>query len=339
MTTGIVLTGMRPTGALHLGHYVGALKQWIQVMEEGYDCFFLVADIQALTTHADHPEFVKEAILEVVKDWIAVGLDPALPNVHFVLQSAVPELTELTVLFSMVTPNGWMAHNPTIKAELKNITGGATVGFMMYPVSQAADILFTSPDPKLDTQPILVPVGIDQVPHLRDTNRISRKFNEIYGPTLVECKALIGEIGRLVGTDGSEKMSKSLGNLIQLKDNTTDLRSRVFSMYTDPKRIRADVPGNVEGNPVFIYHDAFNPNVDEVSDLKSRYETGRVGDVEVKGKLFKALDEFLTPIRVTRSTVTDEFAVEALHTGTDVARVLAKQTLARVKAAMHLNLL
>ncbi len=333
-----VLTGIRPTGPLHLGHYVGALKQWLPLQTD-YDCFFLVADVQALTTHADRPEMVRESVKAVVADWISVGLDHGRPNVHFVLQSALDELSILTNLFTMVTPFNWMKHNPTIKEELKTLKGDASAGFMIYPISQASDILFVSPDPGVSTEPILVPVGMDQVPHLRDTNRIARKFNELYGPTFVECSPLIGQVGRLVGTDGDAKMSKSLDNAIYLTaDSTETVRKRVFSMYTDPKRIRADIPGTVEGNPVFEYHDALNPNETEVEDLKERYRQGRVGDVEVKGKLFKAIENLLEPFRERRSTVTDVMIYDALAEGTAAARQLAEATVHRTMNAMHLTL-
>ncbi|PIP04274.1 tryptophan--tRNA ligase [candidate division WWE3 bacterium CG23_combo_of_CG06-09_8_20_14_all_40_14] len=332
-----VLTGIRPTGALHLGHYVGALKQWVP-LQNNYDCFFLIADVQALTTHVDQPKLIETSVREVVLDWLAVGLDPKKPNVHFVMQSWVRELTELTMYLSMVTPFSWMESNPTIQSERAALRGEVSAGFMTYPISQAADILFVSPNPQASKKEILVPVGEDQIPHLRGTNKVARAFNSKYGPTFVECAPLVGEVGRLVGTDGQAKMSKSLDNAIYLGDSREALKKRVMSMFTDPKRVRADVPGTVEGNPVFIYHDAFNSNKGEVEDLKTRYRKGTVGDVEVKQKLFEALDKFLSPIREKRekaSKSADERGI--LEQGTGEAIKIAQETLERVRSAMHLD--
>jgi tryptophanyl-tRNA synthetase len=336
-----VLTGIRPTGPLHLGHYVGALKQWLEIQkQDGYDCYFLIADIQALTTHSEHPKLIEDAVRQVTLDFLAVGLDPNRDNVHFVLQSAIPELTELTVYLSMITPFSWMESNPTIKSEmslLQKSSESITTGFMYYPVSQAADILFVSPDPKLSETSVLVPVGEDQIPHLQDTNRIVRKFNRVYGECFVECEPLVGDIGRLVGIDGQTKMSKSLGNSISLSDDPETIRKIVMSMYTDPKRIRATDPGTVEGNPVFIYHDAFNPNRELVEDLKARYRLGEVGDVEVKMYLNDALQKFLLPIRERRMKSENLDIRGILEKGTSEARVLAIETTERVRDFMHLN--
>lgn len=331
-----LMTGIRPTGPLHLGHYVGALKNWVSLQEE-YECFFMVADIQALTTHADKPELIEESVKNVVLDFLAVGLDPKRSNVHFILQSAMPELTELTVYLSMVTPFTWMQSNPTIQTEMKQLGKSISTGFMYYPVSQAADILFASPDPKVSEEPVLVPVGEDQIPHLRDTNSIVSSFNRIYFPTFVECKGLVSDVPRLVGTDGQTKMAKSLNNAIFLKDNEETVEKMVKSMYTDPNRIHPDDAGTVEGNPVFIYHDIFNSNKEEVEDLKKRYEKGTVGDVEVKEKLNNALQNFLKPIRERRKEFEKEDIKAILDEGTTFARVLAKDTLNRAREAMHLN--
>jgi tryptophanyl-tRNA synthetase len=330
-----LLTGIRPTGSLHLGHYIGALKQWL-LLQDTYECYFMIADVQALTTHADNPSLIEKSVVDVVMDWLAVGLDPKRNNVHFVLQSAIPELTELTVYLSMITPFSWMQRNPTIQAEMKNIHN-ITTGFMYYPVSQAADILFVSPDPSVSSEEILVPVGEDQLPHLRDTNDIAKVFNSTYKNTFVLCEPLLGEVCRLVGTDGQAKMSKSLGNAIFLNDPEEIVTKKIMSMYTDPKRVHPTDPGTVEGNPVFIYHDAFNTNLEEVLDLKERYKNGTVGDVEVKNKLNTALQEFLNPIREHRKEFTDKYALECLRIGTKHARTLAEQTLKRTKEAMHLN--
>ncbi len=336
----LVLTGIRPTGPLHLGHYVGALKQWLPLQNEECDCYFLVADVQALTTHADRPELIEDAVRQVVLDFLGVGLDPTRDNVHFVLQSAVPELTELTVYLSMVTPFTWMESNPTIKSEksaLEKQSRSVTTGFMYYPVSQAADILFVSPDPSVSPAPILVPVGEDQVPHLQDTNRIAKAFNRLYGSCFVLCEPIIGEVGRLVGIDGQAKMSKSLGNVIDLRDDEVSVRKAVMSMFTDPNRIHPTDPGTVEGNPVFIYHDAFNSDHAMVEDLKTRYREGKVGDVEVKKLLNAALQDFLSPIRERRRLAEKSNLADILLEGTDLARSLAKETLLRTKDLMHLN--
>jgi len=241
------MTGIRPTGPLHLGHFAGALNNWVKLQDD-YECFFMIADIQALTTHFDDPELIKKSVKEVALDFLGVGLDPKKENVHFILQSQIPELTELTVLLSMVTPFTWMKKNPTIQAEMKQLGKKISAGFMYYPVSQAADILFASPDPKDSKDPIFVPVGEDQIPHLRDTNSISSSFNRTYSPTFVECEPLVGEVPRLVGLDGKAKMSKSLNNAIYLKDDEKAIKDKVASMFTDPNRIHKDDPGTVEGN-------------------------------------------------------------------------------------------
>ena len=330
-----ILTGIRPTGPLHLGHYLGALKQWVE-LQDNFDCYFLVADIQALTTHADNPSFIKDSVKQVVLDFLAVGLDPKKENVNFVLQSAIPELTELTVYLSMVAPFSWMQANPTIQSEMKTVKTVST-GFMYYPVSQAADILFVSPDPSENNSSILVPVGDDQLPHLRDTNNIARAFNNTYKETFVRCDPLVGKVGRLIGIDGQTKMSKSLNNAIFLKDDEKEIEKKVMSMYTDPNRVRSTDPGNTEGNPVFIYHDAFNKNTEEVEDLKKRYREGTIGDVEVKRKLNSVLQEFLKPIREKRQYFENEDIKEFLIDGTNKARVLAKKSVERAKKAMYLD--
>jgi len=331
-----VLTGIRPTGPLHLGHYAGALKQWIPLQKD-CECFFMIADIQALTTHVDNPKLIEDSVREVTLDFLAVGLDPKKSNVHFVLQSAIPELTELTVYLSMVTPFTWMQSNPTIQTEMKQLGKEISTGFMCYPVSQAADISFVSPDPNESSEPTLVPVGEDQVPHIRDNNSIISAFNRKYSPTFVECEALLGDVKRLVGTDGQSKMSKSLNNAIYLKDDEETIEKKIRSMFTDPNRIHPNDPGTVEGNPVFIYHDAFNNNKEEVKDLKERYIKGTVGDVEVKEKLNVAIQEFLGPIREKRKEYEKEDVKKILEEGTVYARAIALKTLERTRKAMHLN--
>ena len=331
---GRVLTGIRPTGRLHLGHYVGALKQWIPLQDD-YECFFLIADVQALTTHAGNRELIERSVREVVLDFMAVGLDGSRDNVYFVLQSAVPALTELTTYLSMVTPQTWIDSNPTITRRTD-----VTVGFMTYPVSQAADITLFSGDPKTHPgESILVPVGEDQIPHLKSTNDIVNAFHRMYGPVvLMQCAPKVSNIGRLVGTDGQGKMSKSMDNVIELADLTEAVRKKVQGMFTDPKRIRADIPGDTEDNPVFIYHRAFNPNANEVAELTKLYQEGRVGDVEVKARLFAALEMFLAPIRERRHEA-EKLHIEGdlLAVGNARARRIGKLTIERVREAMGLN--
>lgn len=324
-----VLTGIRPTGSLHLGHYTGALKQWVS-LQRRYECFFLIADYQAMTTHADRPAAIRESIREVVLDFLAVGLNPKKRNVHFVLQSWVPELNQLYTLLSMVTKYSWIGQNPTIKTEKKLLGGDMTLGFADYPVSQAADILFVSFRLSAPFSSILVPVGEDQIPHLELTNRIARTFNRSYGKVFTECKPLVGDVGRLVGTDGQEKMSKSLGNAIYLKDDPGTVRNKVMRMFTDPNRVRSDIPGNVDNNPVFIYLNAFaetRSQQERVQEYKERYERGKVGDVEVKMFLVEVLEGFLEPIRDRRRKAEGEDIIKYLRSGTRRARVIAKATL------------
>ena len=243
-----ILTGVRPTGRLHLGHYVGALENWVKLQEE-YDCFFLIADYQALGDHLDDIPGIGRSVLEVGLDWLAVGLDPEKST--YLVQSYIPEHAELAMLLSMLTPLGMLERNPTLKAERDKLeVESLSVGFYTYPVSQVADILL----PKAN----LVPVGEDQLPHIEMTREVARKFNYRYGNVFPEPDSLVGRVSRLTGTDGKAKMSKSLGNVIYLSDDEEEVNSKVRGMYTDPTRLRATDPGHVEGNPVFEYHDAFN---------------------------------------------------------------------------------
>ena len=277
-----ILTGDRPTGRLHLGHYVGSLQNRVRLQHE-YDTYILIADVQALTDNFEHPEKLRENLFEVALDYLAVGLDPE--RVKIVVQSMVPELTELATYFMNLVTVATLERNPTVKEEIKqrNFTRGVPVGFWSYPISQAADITIFKAH--------LVPVGEDQLPMIEQAREIVRRFNKLYGKVLVEPRAMLGEVARLPGTDGGAKMSKSLNNCIYLSDSTEQLRKRVMSMFTDPTRIHPTDPGHVEGNPVFTYHDVFNPNKAEVEELKERYRQGTVGDVEVKQKLFAATGE------------------------------------------------
>ena len=324
-----ILTGVRPTGPLHLGHYVGALENWLRLQND-YECFFLIADYQALSDHIEEIDRIRQSVIEVTLDWLAIGLDPQ--KNAFVIQSYVPEHAELTMLLSFITPLGRLQRNPTLKSEMEKLREtDLTVGFFNYPVSQIADILL----PKAH----LVPVGEDQLPHIEMTRDIAGKFNRTYGNVFPEPQAMVGRVGRLVGTDGQAKMSKSLGNCIYLGDDEASVTKRVMSMYTDPTRLRATDPGHVEGNPVFMYHDAFNKNLDEVKDLKERYVVGRVGDVEVKKKLAKALNDFLGPIHERREHYKKHMddVHAALLDGTRRAKKVAEQTMQEVRDAMRIS--
>lgn len=326
-----VLTGVRPTGPLHIGHYAGVLKSWLQ-LQERYDCFFLMADVQALTTNFDSPDHISRDVREVVLDWLAVGLDPARST--FYLQSRLHEIAELTVFLGMLVPLSHVRRNPTIKSEAEQRgweSDNLTYGFLGYPISQAADIMIVRGE--------LVPVGADQLPHVEQTREIVRRFNRAYGEIFPEPQALLGEIPRLPGTDGRRQMGNSFNNAIFLKDDAEAVREKVMAMYTDPRRIHATDPGTVEGNPVFVYHDAFNPDRDQVDELKERYRAGRVGDVEVKSTLADALNGTLEPIRRRRQDLAADDAVvsDSLIQGTERAQVLAAQTMDLVREAMGIS--
>ncbi len=330
-----ILTGIRPTGPLHLGHYVGALKQWVSLQEE-YECFFLIADIQALTTHIDQPKLIEESVKEVILDFIAVGLDPERDNVYFVLQSAIPELTELTTYFTMLVPFSEMEKNPTIKAERKQLNSSPTAGFMIYPISQAADILLFVPYPSEKNDELLVPVGEDQVPHLEQTNKIARRFNRRYGKIFIECTPKIGEIGKLPGTDGKAKMSKSLGNAILLKDNSETVKKKVMKMFTDPLKARRYDEGHPEECPVYLYHKAFGDQ-NTIYSRAARCRSGVLGCVDCKKDLIEALNKFLDPIRTRRKNAEKAPLGKYLEKGIKKAREVGKNTILAVRKAMHLN--
>ena len=324
-----ILTGIRPTGKLHLGHYVGALENWIRLQDE-YDCFFLIADYQALGDHIDEMENIKTAVRDVVLDWLSVGLNPEQST--FVVQSYVPEHAELAMLLSMLTPLGMLDRNPTLKSERERISNTSlSVGFYTYPVSQVADILL----PKAH----LVPVGEDQLPHIEMTREIARRFNNRYGDVFPEPDSLVGRVARLMGTDGQTKMSKSIGNVIYLSDEPETVTKKIMSMYTDPTRLRATDPGHVEGNPVFQYHDAFNNDAAEVADLKERYTKGKVGDVEVKQKLIEAVNKFLEPIREVRTRYEQDsnYVDECIENGSAKGRATAQATMEEVRDKMGLK--
>jgi tryptophanyl-tRNA synthetase len=322
-----VVTGVRPTGPLHIGHLAGVLRNWMR-LQESYDCFFLLADVQALTTSEDTTR-IEQDVREVVLDWLAVGLDPQRST--FFLQSLIPEIAELTVFLGMLVPVSHVRRNPTIKSEAEQRgwdSDNLTYGFLGYPISQAADIM--------TFQGELVPVGEDQLPHVEQTREIVRRFSRMYGDIFPEPQALLGEYPRLPGIDGKRQMGNSLGNAIFLKDSPETVRAKVMAMYTDPRRIRATDPGTVEGNPVFTFHDAFTADSVEVADLKARYREGKVSDVEVKERLAESLNTALDPVRVRRAHhAADMSAVDAaIATGTARARHLAGETMRRVREAM-----
>ena len=324
-----VLSGMRPTGKLHLGHLVGALQNWV-ALQAKYDCFYCVVDWHALTTnYADTSEIVGNGY-DNVADWIGAGLDPNQST--FFIQSLVPEHAELYLLFQMITPIPWLERVPTYKEQMDQLSERdlSTIGFLGYPLLQAADIVVYNAD--------FVPVGEDQVPHLELTREVVRRFSNFYPCGLVEPQAILTPTPRLPGLD-NRKMSKSYNNTIDLSDTAEDVVKKVRQMYTDPKRVRADIPGTVEGNPVFIYHDAFNPNVAEVDDLKERSRAGKVGDVEVKTKLSAAINTLLDPIRTRRAQALQrpDDIRDILLAGSTRAREVAGETMERVRAAVKLK--
>lgn len=326
-----ILTGDRPTGKMHLGHYVGTLKNRVR-LQDSYDCFFLVADLHMLTTRIER-EILAETqqnIREVVLDNLSVGIDPERSS--YVLQSLVPQIAEITLLFSNMVTVPRLQRVPTLKDVMRDLEiEQPSMGLLNYPVLQAADILCVRAD--------LVPVGKDQASHLEVTRELARRFNTLYGAeVLPEPETLIGDVPTLVGLDGQAKASKSLGNAIFLSDDAKTVEQKVRSMYTDPNRIRADIPGKVEGNPVFIYHDAFNDNHDEIADLKERYQQGKVGDVEVKRKLAAAINRFLDPIRERRAELEAQpnIVEDILEAGSERARSESDETLRRMKEAMGL---
>jgi tryptophanyl-tRNA synthetase len=328
-----VVSGMRPTGRLHLGHLVGALGNWVPLQDQ-YDCYYFVADWHALTSDfADTGQLTSYAY-ENVADWIGAGLDPEKST--FFVQSLVPEHAELYLLLSMVVPVPWLERVPTYKEQQENLKDKdlSSVGFLSYPLLQTADVAM------YDAR--FVPVGEDQVAHLELAREVVRRFNNVFGQgheVLVEPQPLLTTFARLPGLDGDKKMSKSLGNTIHMADSADEVKKKVMRMYTDPKRIRADIPGTVEGNPVFTYHDAFNPNTAEVEDLKGRYRAGKVGDVEVKTKLASALNAHLEPIRERRAAVLakPDHLKEILFEGSKRARQVAGETMGRVRDAIRIT--
>jgi tryptophanyl-tRNA synthetase len=323
-----VVSGMRPTGQLHLGHLVGALANWVALQEQ-YDCFYFVADWHALTSEYASTGRITANALDNVADWLAAGVDPERSTVF--VQSLVPEHAELFLLLSMVIPIPWLERVPTYKDQQEQLADKdlSTLGFLGYPLLQTADVAIYGAH--------FVPVGKDQVVHLELSREAVRRFNQFYGNVLREPQPLLTPVSLLPGLD-NRKMSKSYGNAIDLGDDADAVTRKVRQMYTDPKRIRADIPGTVEGNPVFTYHDVFNSNAAEVEDLKARYRAGKVGDVEVKTKLAVALNAHLDPIRARRAALLEkpDRLKEIVFEGSRRARTFAAETMERVRDAVKI---
>lgn len=341
----IILTGDRPTGRLHVGHYVGSLRRRVELQNSGKfdEIYIMIADAQALTDNADNPEKVRENIIEVALDYLSCGIDPSKATIF--IQSMVPELTELTFFYSNLVTLARLQRNPTVKTEieLRKFEGSIPVGFLTYPISQAADITAFKAN--------CVPVGEDQKPMIEQTREIVRKFNDVYSEVLVEPEVLLPDNKaclRLPGTDGKAKMSKSLGNCIYLADTEEDVRKKIMSMYTDPNHLRVEDPGQIEGNTVFYYLDAFSrpehfaeflPEYDNLDELKAHYSRGGLGDVKVKKFLNSVLQSELAPIRERRKEWEKDIpgVFEILRKGSERARAVAANTLKEVKDAMQIN--
>ena len=330
MSEKTILTGDRPTGKLHLGHFVGSLQNRVRLQEE-YDQYIIIADAQALTDNADNPEKVRKNIIEVTLDYLAVGINPKESTIF--IQSLIPEIPELTMYYMNLVTVNRLKRNPTVKSEIEQKGFGESIptGFLVYPVNQVADITAFKAD--------LVPVGEDQLPMIEQTREVVRRFNRIYDEVLVEPEPLIPDYARLPGTDGKNKMSKSLGNAIMLSDSPDEIREKVMGMYTDPNHIRVEDPGKVKGNPVFSYLDVFDPDKEKVQEMKDHYRRGGLGDVKVKKRLNKVLQEFLEPIRERRQEYAQDKGevMNMLREHTDKAREVAAQTLADVKQAMKID--
>ncbi len=327
----VILTGDRPTGRLHLGHFVGSLQNRVKLQHE-YEQFILIADLQALTDNAKNPEKVRANVLEVALDYLSVGIDPNVSTIC--IQSEIPAISDLTMYYMNLVSLARLQRNPTVKDEMNQKGFGAEVpmGFLTYPISQAADISAF--------KATLVPVGADQLPMIEQTNEIVRKFNRVYGSNvLVECEALVSETGRLPGIDGDNKMSKSLGNAIYLSDSAEEIKQKVMNMYTDPNHLHVEDPGKVDGNTVFAYLDIFDGNKDEVAKLKEDYKKGGLGDVTLKNRLNDILQKLLAPIRDKREDLAKDpdAIMKILQEGSKKAQAVANKTLLEVKSAMKLD--
>lgn len=331
MKNEIVLTGDRPTGPLHLGHYVGSLQNRIELQEK-YQQFVMIADVQALTDNYERPEKVRENILQVALDYLAIGIDPNKTTIF--IQSMIPQIAELTIFYMNLVTLARLKRNPTVKTEIqqKGFGEAIPVGFLAYPISQAGDITVV--------KATLVPVGQDQLPMIEQANEIIKDFNRIYkSQVFPETKALISKTSRLPGIDGKAKMSKSLGNAIFLSDSSDDLYKKVMKMYTDPTHVKVEDPGKIEGNVVFTYLDIFDSNKEKVQELKAHYQRGGLGDTVVKKYLFELVDNFLSPIRKRREELAKDLSYikNILKDGTQKTLHVAEQTMQDVRKAMKLD--
>ena len=325
----ISLTGDRPTGSLHLGHYIGSLKNRVELQEK-YDQYVMVADVQALTDYFENPRKVAESILEVIFDYIAVGINPEASTIF--IQSQISALSELTMYYMNLVTVARLERNPTVKTEMsqKSFSQSVPAGFLCYPVSQAADITAFKAE--------IIPVGEDQSPLIEQTNEIVRKFNTLYDTKcLKEAKAYLSKTGRLVGIDGKAKASKSLNNAIFLKDEPNIIKEKIYSMFTDPDHLKISDPGKIEGNVVFAYLDAFHHDVDEVTNLKTQYQKGGLGDTTIKSILNDTLQKILEPIREKRKSLDKKSLIEICMEGTRKANMVANNTLHEIREAIGIN--
>jgi tryptophanyl-tRNA synthetase len=321
-----ILTGDRPSGRLHLGHYVGSLQSRVKLQYE-YDQYIMSADVQALTDNFENPKKITENVFEVAKDYLSVGIDPTQTTIF--VQSQIPEIGELTVYYLNLVTVGRLERNPTVKSEIqqKGYNDSIPAGFLCYPVSQAADITIFQAE--------LVPVGDDQVPMIEQTNEIVRRFNRIYdSECLKECNAILSNTPRLVGIDGKAKASKSLGNAISLSDTQEEIKQKIFQMFTDPTHLKISDPGQVEGNVVFTYLDIFHPDKEEVESLKAHYRRGGLGDMTIKNILNNSIQDLLKEIREKRGTIKQKDVQEILYHGTAKASQRAKLTMEEVREAI-----
>lgn len=327
----IVLTGDRPTGRLHLGHYVGSIKNRIALQDDADQAFYMIADVQALTDNAQNPEKVTSNVTEVILDNLACGVDPK--KTHFFIQSQIPEIAEITVFFLNLVTLARLKRNPTVKSEMQQKGYGEDVpaGFLAYPVSQAADILFAGAN--------TIPVGEDQLPVIEQTNELGRKFNSIYGEFFPEVKAVISDTPRLVGIDGGAKASKSLNNAIFLSDSDEEITKKVMSMYTDPDHIHVQDPGKVEGNVVFEYLDIFDDRKEEVEELKKQYRAGGLGDVVLKKRLIEVLTQLIGPIRTRRQELEKKIPeiMKDIANSTEAVRKIAQTRMKEMKQLMKID--
>jgi tryptophanyl-tRNA synthetase len=321
-----ILTGHRPTGPRHIGHLVGTLENWKR-LQDTHECFFLVADLHVLTTGNAQPERIQGNILNMLADWLAAGIDPSRSTI--VLQSIIPEHAQLSLLFSMLTTVARLGRMPTYKEQIKELNLQPSLGLLTYPVLQAADILLYKAQ--------VVPVGEDQLPHIELAREIARRFNLAYGETFPEPEALLSNAARLPGVD-NRTMHTSYGNAIYLRDTDDEVERKVMSMYTDPTRIHATDPGHVIGNPVFAYHEIFNPDNAEVAEFRTRYREGKIGDVEIKRRLVEVLNAYLAPLHEKRAEYISQpkMLLEVLFSGTVKAKFIAQQTLEEAYEKMGL---